>query len=66
MKLPRRQRTFLVRSAAAIDGVVAQAVNLLQLIETRCFKSSRIRGKAPGQANKRPQVWHLSGPRSDE
>jgi len=43
-----------------------QAVNQLQLIETRVRQEQQDRGRARGRANKRTQMWHLSGPRSDD
>jgi hypothetical protein len=36
------------------------------LVETRVLKEQQDRGRARGQANRRPQIWHLSGPRSDD
>jgi hypothetical protein len=33
------------------------------LVETRVLKEQQDRGRARGKANKRCQMWHLSGPR---
>ena len=32
--------------------------NIIPLVETRVRREQQDRGKARGQANKRPQIWH--------
>jgi hypothetical protein len=50
----------MVSSLQNVKGVIVET------IATRVRQEQQDRGRARRQANKRPQMWHLSGPRSDD
>lgn len=52
-----------VSMASSLQAVKGQ---IIETIATRVRQEQQDRGRARGQANKRPQIWHLSGPRSDD